>query len=250
MKGNNRSIDTNIRRIWLHSNKRYGAPRIAMELAKGGIQASRPRVQRRMKALNIRCCYPRKYRTTTDSRHHLPVSDHVLKRQFYPKALSRVWVSDITYVRHRSGWSYLTTMMDLADRQIIGWSLAQNLTSEATVIPAFHMALTKRSPQKEMIFHSDRGSQYASQDFRTLLAQYGICQSMSRKGNCWDNAVAESFFKTLKTELPDGYQKSTHDELRLLIFEYIEIWYNRKRIHSSIDYKTPFEMESFLKQVA
>lgn len=139
--------------------------------------------------------------------------------------------------------------MDLADRQIIGWSFSQSMTSQATAITAFQMACIKRKPAHAMIF-PDRGSQYAAEAFRNLLASYGICQSMSRKGNCWDNAVAESFFKTLKTELPKGYQKLTYEELRMQIFEYIEIWYNRKRLHSALDYRTPMEMESLLTLVA
>ena len=244
------SIDTNIHQIWMQSKQRYGAPKIRMELAKGGVKASRQRVQRRMRIMGIRCMYHRKYRPTTDSGHELAVSQNLLRRQFNPTELAKVWVSDITYLRHQSGWSYLTTVMDLADRQIIGWSIAQDMSAESTVMAAFEMALTKRCPGKDMIFHSDRGSQYACRAFRDLLLNYDICQSMSRKGNCWDNAVAESFFRILKTELPEGSHRLNREHLRLLIFEYIEIWYNRQRIHSSLAYKTPSEMESLIKQVA
>jgi len=244
------SIDDSIRRVWDLSKRRYGAPKIQKELYKDGVKASRQRVQRRMKQMGIRCRYTPKYRPTTDSKHSFPVSENLLKRQFNPSHLSEAWVSDITYLRHQSTWSYLTTIMDLADRQIIGWSLSKDLSAESTVLCAFQRAAQKRSPGKNMIFHSDRGSQYACHVFKDVLDAYSIRQSMSRKGNCWDNAVAESFFKTIKAELPQTYPTLNREELRSLIFEYIEIWYNRKRIHSSLDYKTPSEMEAFIKYVA
>jgi transposase InsO family protein len=244
------SIDEAVRRIWSLSKRRYGAPKIQKELIKGGITASRQRVQRRMKLMGIRCTYVRKYRPTTDSKHQLPISENLLERQFNPQRLGEAWISDITYLRHQSGWSYLTTIMDLADRQIIGWSLSGDMSAESTILAAFQMALKKRSPASEMIFHSDRGSQYACKAFRDILGTYCIRQSMSRKANCWDNAVAESFFRIVKTELPETYHHLNREQLRLMIFEYIEIWYNRKRIHSSLGYKTPSEMESLIKQVA
>ena len=244
------SIDEAVRRIWSLSKRRYGAPKIQMELMKGGVKVSRQRVQRRMKRMGIRCTYVRKYRPTTDSKHQLPISENLLERQFNAQRLCEAWVSDITYLRHQSGWSYLTTIMDLADRQIIGWSLSADLSAESTVLAAFRMAVKKRSPVSEMIFHSDRGSQYACKTFRDMLDAYRIRQSMSRHGNCWDNAVAESFFRIVKTELPEMYRKANREQLRSMIFEYIEIWYNRKRIHSTLGYKTPSEMESLIKLVA
>lgn len=244
------SIDDSIRHIWLASHKRYGSPKIRMELFKKGIIASRARVQRRMKAMNIRCRYRRTFRITTDSQHSLPIAKNLLAQQFNPTKLSQAWVSDITYVRHKTGWLYLTIVMDLADRQIIGWALSADLSAASTVVPAFRMATQKRHPSQSMIFHSDRGCQYASDTFRHLLADCSIRQSMSRKDNCWDNAVAESFFKTLKAELPKNSSQMLQRELHTAIFEFIEIWYNRQRIHASLTYKTPCEKECELKQVA
>lgn len=244
------SIDESIRQIWLASNKRYGAPKIRIELIKKGIMASRPRIQRRMQAMNIRCRYRRAFRITTDSQHSFPIAENLLAQQFNPTKLSQAWISDITYLRHKTGWLYLTMVMDLADRQIIGWALSSDLSTASTVLPAFRMASQKRHPAKHMIFHSDRGCQYASDTFRRLLADFSIRQSMSRKGNCWDNAVAESFFKTLKAELPIDYAQLLQRELHTAIFEFIEIWYNRQRIHASLTYKTPCEKECELKQVA
>jgi putative transposase len=243
-------IDHAIAEIWRNNKKRYGAPRIRAELNKRGIKASRQRVQRRMKHLGLSCVYRKKYRAVTSSNHDLPISPNVLDRQFEHKELSKAWVSDITYLRSCDRWVYLTTVMDLADRQIIGWSLSTDMTDEQTVIAAFRAAVTRRKPNEGMIFHSDRGSQYASADFRKLLGNYNVVQSMSRKANCWDNAVAESFFKTLKTELRDEYKKLSVSDLKTILFEYIEIWYNRKRLHSTLGYKTPVEMEKLIQHVA
>jgi len=243
-------IDKAITEIWRNSKMRYGAPRIRAELNKRGIKASRQRIQRRMKQLGLSCVYQKKYKAVTSSNHKLPISPNVLNRQFEYKELSKAWVSDITYLRSGERWVYLTTVMDLADRQIIGWSLSADMTDDQTVIAAFKAAVTRRKPNEEMIFHSDRGSQYASADFRKLLGNYNVVQSMSRKGNCWDNAVAESFFKTLKTELRDEYKKLSGSDLKTKLFEYIEIWYNRKRLHSTLDYKTPAEMEKLIQPVA
>jgi transposase InsO family protein len=190
----------------------------------------------------------KKWVKTTESSHSYPVPANLLDRRFTPTELNQVWVSDITYLPSRQGWLYLTTVMDLADRQIIGWALSTTLSAKQTSIEAFCQAHTKRGVRKGMLFHSDRGIQYACSDFTKLLDKHKITQSMSGKGNCWDNAPAESFFKTLKAELIsqvgvfDNYQQA-----RTAIFEYIEGWYNRKRLHSSLGYKTPTEAEQELK---
>jgi transposase InsO family protein len=191
----------------------------------------------------------KKWVVTTDSRHSYPVAANLLGRRFNPTALNQIWVSDITYLPSQQGWLYLTTVMDLADRQILGWSLSTSMSAEQTTIAAFCQAQTKRPARKGMIFHSDRGIQYACSDFTKLLSKHQLTQSMSRKGDCWDNAPAESFFKTLKAELvsPVGVFRN-YQQARAAIFEYIEGWYNRRRLHSSLGYKTPVEAEKDLKQ--
>jgi transposase InsO family protein len=191
----------------------------------------------------------RKWVKTTDSAHSYPVAANLLDRQFNPTQLNQVWVSDITYIPSRQGWLYLTTVMDLADRQILGWSLSTTLSAEQTTVAAFTQAHIKRPAGKGLIFHSDRGIQYACQAFTQLLRKHKLTQSMSRRANCWDNAPAESFFKTLKAELvaPEGVF-ADYQHARLVIFQYIESWYNRQRLHSSLGYKTPVEAEQELQQ--
>lgn len=238
-----------IRRAWVRSKRIYGAPRICQELLRQGWQVSRPRVARLMRSMGIASQLRKKWVKTTDSSHRYPVAANLLDRRFTPAELNQVWVSDITYLPSQNGWLYLTTVMDLADRQIIGWSLSRSLSAEQTSIAAFDQAQTKRPPCSGMIFHSDQGIQYACSGFTTLLGKYQLVQSMSRKGNCWDNAPAESFFKTLKAELISRVGSfDTYQQARAGIFEYIESWYNRKRLHSSLGYKTPVEAEQELKQ--
>ena len=233
-----------IKEIFYESKQRYGSPRIAAELRKQGYLISKVRVSKLMKLNYLRSKVKRKYRITTDSNHKFSISKNHLNREFTPATLNEVWVSDITYVRTAQGWLYLTTIIDLYDRQVIGWALSSNLSTKRTIIPAWRMALSKRNITKPLIFHSDRGVQYASNLFRKHLKNNElITQSMSRKGNCWDNAVAESFFKTLKTELIYHEKYESVLQAKTSIFEYIEIWYNRKRLHSSLGYKTPVEVE-------
>lgn len=243
-----------IKKIFYESKQRYGSPRIAAELRKQGYLISKIRVSKLMKLNYLRSKVKRKYRVTTDSNHKFFISKNHLNREFTPATLNEVWVSDITYVRTAQGWLYLTTIIDLYDRQVIGWALSSNLSTKRTIIPAWRMALSKRNITKPLIFHSDRGVQYASNLFRKHLKNNElITQSMSRKGNCWDNAVAESFFKTLKTELIYHEKYESILQAKTSIFEYIEIWYNRKRLHSSLGYKTPLEVElefNKLKDVA
>lgn len=232
-----------ISKIHQESNKVYGSPRIAAKLAEKGIQASRPRVARLMQKAGIQSIVRKKWVKTTDSDHVHPVAENVLNRDFSAARPGEKWVSDLTYIRTGSGWVYLTTVIDLADRKVIGWSLSDNMEAKNTTVSAFRMAKANREIGDKLIFHSDQGVQYACFEFRQQLMGLPIIQSMSRKGNCWDNAVAESFFKTMKTEMVYQRTFKTKEQAYLAIFEYIEVWYNRKRIHSSLGYLTPLEVE-------
>jgi putative transposase len=213
---------------------RYGSIRITKELNNRNIKISRTTVACYMKEMGIRSKLSKRYKVTTNSNHSEPVAENILNRSFETNEPSKAWVSDITCIPVQEGFLYLTSVIDLFDRKLVGWSISQNMTTEATVISAFNMAVKKRHPERSMIFHSDRGSQYASKKMVNLLASYDIRQSMSRKGNCWDNAVAESFFKTLKAELIYGNKLLPKEKMRTELFEFIEIWYNRKRRHSAL----------------
>lgn len=245
-KENQRLLEL-IKKIWLKSGKIYGSPRIHAALLRDGETTSRPRVARLMKREGIQSQIRPKWVTTTDSKHSLPVAPNRLGQEFTTERLGQVWVSDITYIPSNQGWLYLTTIMDLADRQILGWSFSEGMSASETIIPAWKAACQKRTITQELIFHSDRGIQYCCQEFRDLLkARPLIRQSMSRKGNCWDNAPAESFFKTFKAELPIEPKHYSYNKLRQVIFNFIEIWYNRQRLHSTLDYRTPAEMANYL----
>ena len=231
---------------WQESGKSYGSPRIYNQLKLDGCTASRPRIARLMAAMGIASRIRKKWIKTTHSTHGWPVAPNLLNRNFAPDGLGQVWVSDITYIHSEQGWLYLTTVMDLGDRQIIGWSLSDGMSAKETSIAAFNQAAKRRPPDDHLMFHSDRGVQYACSEFTQRLAKHNITQSMSRKGNCWDNAPAESFFKTLKHELdmPDCFQ--SYGQARSAIFEFIDIWYNRKRLHSALDYQSPVQAEENL----
>lgn len=244
----NQELKEKIRNIWGHSGYRYGSPRIHQELCKQGYRVSRPRVARLMKAMGIASQIRKKWVKTTDTNHSYAVAANLLERDFAPKELSRVWVSDITYIPSEQGWLYLTTVMDLGDRQVLGWSLSRSLAAGQTSLAALQQALARRAPGNDLMFHSDQGVQYACHEFTELLSRYGITQSMSRKGDCWDNAPAESFFKTLKYELDMPGKYASYEQARAAIFEFIEIWYNRKRLHSALGYQTPAQAELNLKQ--
>lgn len=235
----NNKLRKEIHRVWESSKKTYGSPRIHRQLAAEGWCVSRQRIARMMSKMGIASRIRRKWVNTTDSNHRWPVAANLLDRNFSPENLSQVWVSDITYIRSEAGWLYLTTVMDLGDRQILGWSLSEGMSADQTTVAALEQAVIQRIPAEGMLFHSDQGVQYACEDFTKKLDKHCITQSMSRKGNCWDNAPAESFFKTLKYELdmPDRYQ--SYQQARTAIFEFIEIWYNRKRLHSALDYQSP-----------
>lgn len=195
-----------------------------------------------MRKAELRSIVKKKFKITTDSSHKFPVPENILDRDFKPGVLGAVWVSDITYIRTKKGWLYLTTVIDLGDRKIIGWALSMTMKAIDTVIPAFKMAQARRTITGELIFHSDRGVQYACNEFSCLMEKNPfIIRSMSRKGNCWDNAVAESFFKTLKAECVYQHKFTDKEQAALIVFEYIETWYNRKRLHSALGYLSPEE---------
>lgn len=236
-----------VRGIFTDSKGRYGAPRIQRALAKKGTRISRKRVARLMRELGIRAKSARKYKATTDSNHRLPVAPNLLERRFETEGPNRVWVSDITYLWTRQGWMYLAVIIDLFSRRIVGWGLQERM-SASLVCEALDAAARLRRPPPGLIFHSDRGSQYASKAFRRRLWRYRMQQSMSRKGNCWDNAVAESFFATLKKELVRNLAFETRTSARSQIFEYIEVFYNRQRAHSLLGYETPTSFEACEEQ--
>ena len=245
----NQNVLQLIREIHRESKGRYGSPKITRELHKRGVHISRQRVARLMKAVGIRSIVHRKFRVnTTDSNHNYPIVKNLLNRNFAPGAGAKAWVSDITYIKTTQGWLYLTVIIDLADRKVVGWSLSETMKADHTVVPAWKMATKNRPIASKLIFHSDRGVQYACHEFRNLLKAHPlVTQSMSRKGNCWDNAVAESFFKTLKAESIYATEPTTMAETKVDVFEFIEIWYNRKRMHASLGYSTPTEYEAKLK---
>ena len=250
----NQRLTEQIRNIFYASKQIYGSPRITQELKAQGVDISRPRVARLMKKNHLRSRMKRKFVHTTDSKHKFTISPNLLDRAFQPGKINRAWVSDITYVYTSQGWIYLTVIIDLGDRKVIGWSISRSMHANVTVMAAWNMAIVNRPSSPNLIFHSDRGVQYACTEFREELAKHDqVKQSMSRKGNCWDNAVAESFFKSLKTEWLYPLGLITPKEARIAIFEYIEIWYNRKRLHSVLGYKTPenyFETDLLIKAVA
>lgn len=242
----NAALLIKLKSIYAMSKGRYGSPRITSELRSDGVIASRPRIARLMRSNGIRSIIKRRYRVTTNSNHLYPVSENLLQRDFNAQYLGEKWVSDITYVRTGQGWLYLTVVMDLADRKIIGWSMDNSMSASSTVVNAWKMAVKNRPLERELIFHSDRGIQYASHEFRRCFKGLPVLQSMSRKGNCWDNAIAESFFKTLKTEMVYHRKFETRAQAKLEIFDYIEVWYNRKRRHSALDYMTPVQVEKIM----
>jgi len=231
-----------IRSIFAKFRGRYGAPRLHDQLAREGMRVSRKRVARLMREAGLRAKGRRKYKATTDSNHALPVAPNLLERNFHAEQPDSVWVSDITYIWTRQGWMYLAVILDLYSRKVVAWSLAERMTA-SLVCNALDAAVQLRQPKPELTFHSDRGSQYASHAFRRRLWRHGMRQSMSRKGDCWDNAVAESFFATLKKELVRNRAFDTRDHARAEVFEYIEVFYNRRRAHSLLSYATPDAFE-------
>jgi transposase InsO family protein len=199
-----------------------------------------------MKEANLICKTGRKFKATTDSKHNKPIAPNLLAREFNVRAPNRYYVGDITYVATEEGWLYLATVIDLYSRKVVGWSMSNRMKAEL-VNNALLMAIWQRKPAKGLIWHTDQGSQYASDSHRQIIKEHHIVQSMSRKGDCWDNAVAESFFHTLKTELIHQCKFKTREEAKHVIFEYIEVFYNRIRIHSANNYLSPAEYEQAQK---
>lgn len=233
-------LSQEIKQLYTMSKQRYGSPKITEDLRDRGWKVSRPRVARIMRSEGLKSIICKKFRgTTTDSKHNYPVAENHLNRDFKADSPGEKWVSDLTYISTSQGWIYLTIVMDLYDRKIIGWSLSTSMTTQSTVVPAWRMAMLNRSFNRGLIFHSDQGIQYASNAFSEELKNHGVRQSMSRKGNCWDNAVAENFFKILKSELVKHENFHTILEAKNGVFEFVEIWYNRRRKHSYLGYKTP-----------
>lgn len=238
----NRRLDEEILEIFVKSKKRYGSPKITRELRDRGRRIGKNRVAKRMREAGLRSIIRRRYRATTNSKHSFAVAPNLLERDFTAQAPDTVWVSDITYLDTRNGWLYLTTIIDLFSRMVVGWSLSSSLSHEM-VITALKRAIKRRKPREKAIFHSDRGVQYACTEFRKELKKHGFIQSMSGKGDCWDNAVAESFFSVLKTELVYHEKYDNHQDTLHSLFEYIEIFYNRERRHSTLGYLSPVNYE-------
>jgi transposase InsO family protein len=237
-----------VRAIHRESRGRYGSPRIHDQLQSRGERVSRKRVARLMKMEGLRGKKKRRFRVTTDSNHAYPVAPNLLDRKFGIKEVpgpDQVWVADITYVPTREGWLYLAVILDLASRLVVGWSMGETLETQLAM-GALEMALERRRPAAGLLHHSDRGVQYASNEYRERLEEQKARVSMSRKGNCWDNAVAESFFATLEIELIEDADWQTRNEARSAIFEFLEVWYNRQRRHSTLEYLTPAEFDKRL----
>jgi transposase InsO family protein len=231
-----------IRAIHAQFKRRYGSPRIHAELVARGHSCSLNMVAELMQEHGIAAKTKRKFRHTTDSNHNLPVAENLLDRQFNPSGMNEVWVADITYIPTREGWLYLAAVEDLYSRRVVGWAMAEHMESRL-VVDALEMAVQRRLPDEGLLTHSDRGSQYASEHYRLLLAKHGIDCSMSRRGDCWDNAPMESFFASLKKELVHDADFATRAEARAALFEYIEVFYNGQRRHSSLGYVSPAEYE-------
>ena len=226
--------------------QRYGSPRVHRELRALGFPVGEHRVARLMREAGVLALTPKRYRVTTNSVHQEPVAANLVARQFdvADHAVDQTWAADITYIPTGEGWLYLAVLLDLASRRVVGWALRTRLTQELT-LEALHMALLHRGA-RGVVHHSDRGVQYASRAYQQLLASAGCTQSMSRVGDCWDNAVAESFFATLTKELLGDHPFATRAEARHEIFEFIEVWYNRKRRHSTLGYRSPVDYETQL----
>jgi len=232
-----------IRAIHAETKGAYGAPRVWRELKARGYRAGKERIRRLMQEHGIRARHKRRYKATTDSKHSFPVAPNLLDRNFQTQRPDQVWTSDITYLPTAEGWLYLAVVLDLHTRMLAGWAMHERMTREL-VMDALTMAWFRRRPKAGLLHHSDRGSQYCSHDYRELLKQYGMRASMSRKGNCWDNAPTESFFNSLKNERTHHARYATRAEARQDTFEYIELFYNRRRRHSALGYVSPADFHS------
>jgi len=235
-------LSEEIKAIFNESEQTYGSPRVYHELKDRGYSCSEKRVARIMREMGLRSVHKKKFEVTTDSSHSYPVADNILERDFVATRENQKWVGDITYIPTREGWLYLSVVLDLYSRRIVGWAMEESLATDLS-LKALRMAMEARGTEPEL-FHSDRGVQYASGKYQAELENKKILCSMSRKGNCWDNAVAESFFHTLKVERVNRKKYQSRAQARVDLFQFIEVFYNRKRKHSSIGYKTPVQFEN------
>ena len=238
----NRELMPKIRQVFKESKGVYGSPRIHAELAAEGVQVGRNRIARLMRLERLRGCPKRRFRVTTQRDPAHPVAKNLLKQDFKTNAPNQLWASDITYISTKQGWLHLAVVMDLYSRRIVGWSMGRRM-GRHLVLDALRMAIEARQPEAPLIHHSDRGAQYTSEDFRAELAKHGIECSMSRSANCYDNAVVESFFGVLKRERVNRVRYRTRDEARADLFEYIEVFYNRKRRHGYLGNISPADFE-------
>jgi transposase InsO family protein len=233
-----RAVAAEIRTAHEDSRGRYGSPRVHAALRAHGRRVGRKRVARLMRGMGLSARRKRRFRRTTDSKHAYPVAPNLLGRDFTASAPNRVWLADLTYIPTREGWLYLAVVLDLFSRQVVGWAMAEHLGHELA-LAALDMAIARQRPAPGLTHHSDRGVQYAAHEYRKRLQQHGMLCSMSRKGDCWDNAPMESFYATLKGELVEQRDYLTRDEARADVFQYVEGWYNRRRLHSALGYLTP-----------
>jgi putative transposase len=236
-------LQAQVKEAYAQGRGAYGSPRVLATLRQKGVPASKRRVERTMRALGLVGRKPRRFRATTKSNPAHPVAANVLNRNFTAERPNQRWVTDISYVWTDEGWCYLAAILDLFSRAVVGWALDATLSTQLP-LSALDMAVGRRVPGSSLLHHSDRGCQYTSKEYRHALSAMGIDVSMSRKGNCWDNAVAESFFSTIKQELIYGRRWASRLELRTAVFEYIEVFYNRQRLHSTLGYKSPSQFET------
>ena len=241
------SLLQRITEIFEYSKRSYGVPRVYRQLRKEGYTCNHKTVEKLMRQHGLKARRKRRFRSTTDSKHSMPIAPNVLEREFTAQLANEVWVGDITYIDTKEGWLYLAVFIDLYTRRIVGWSMDSEMTADL-VLDAFRMG--EKRYCSPILVHSDRGSQYAAELFRAELEKAGSVQSMSRKGNCWDNAVAESFFGSLKSEVIYHQVFETRMQAQTTIFEYIEIWYNKRRLHSTLNYLTPDEFALKCRKVA
>ena len=231
-----------VRQIHSQSRNKYGSRRISEQLRSEGYDVGRYRARSLMKKAGVSVSYKKKFKRTTDSKHNLPVAKNLLKRRFDVEKPNTIWCSDITYLWTNEGWLYLAIVVDLHSRKAVGWAINKHM-KVSLVKEALAMAYFRRRPGRGLIHHSDRGSQYAAREYQKQLNQYGMTCSMSRKGDCWDNAVAESFFHTLKTECTHEKRYITREEARIDVIDYIEMFYNSYRLHSTLGYRSPNDFE-------
>lgn len=247
-KRENKRLGALIKESFELSRGTYGYRRVHKDLQEKNEICSEYLVTRLMKQQALRAKARRKFKVTTDSRHNKPIHENILQRQFHAVKPNQRWVTDITYIPTMEGWLYLAVIMDLYSRRIVGWSMSNRL-QELLVIDAMRMALFRRKVKSSLLLHSDRGSQYASDNFQKLLRENDINCSMSRKGNCWDNAAMESFFHSLKTECVNHENFKTRDDAKKIIFDYIEVFYNKQRRHSFLNYMSPENYEELASKI-